>query len=216
MKGDIIHIKPIYFETSEAIISKMPSKDLLNKYVIVIGGESGSGKSVAAVCLQKLLHNENINSVIIHQDDYFFLPPKSNHQNRVKNIENVGTQEVNLMLLQQHIFDFKKNKESIEKPLVDYDNNTISTEIIEIKNAQVLILEGTYSLKLTHADLTIFMDRTYKETVLQRTERGREQFDEFIEKVLFIEHQIIRRTKEYAQLIVNKNYLVETTELYLS
>ncbi len=48
-------------------------------------------------------------------DDYFKLPPRSNHENRLKSLDNVGLQEVNLNLIQENIKDFKKGKITIEK-----------------------------------------------------------------------------------------------------
>ena len=58
-------------------------EDILDKKIAIgIGGESGSGKSVTAYALQRILADHNIQSVVIQMDDYFILPPKLNHENR--------------------------------------------------------------------------------------------------------------------------------------
>jgi uridine kinase len=211
MIGDNINIRPEYFKNAQLLFDLMPVSYWRKfKKTIAVGGESGSGKSVTALCLQKLFLENNINTIVIHQDDYFKLPPKTNHQERLTDINKVGQQEVNLDLMQEHINGFKLNKNEIIKPLVDYNTNTIGSETIPSKEATLLIIECTYSLSLKNIDFCIFMDRVYTETVMQRANRNRDEQSEFIEQVLEIEHQIIRPLRKRANAVVLKDYSVQS------
>jgi uridine kinase len=210
MIGDKIIIRPAYFSIAEKIAEQIKKQNLVSttkKLVVGIAGESGSGKSVTAICLQQVLELQNKKVVVIHQDDYFLLPPKTNHEAREKNINHVGAQEVKLDVLQTNIDDFIKNKKSITKPLVE---SKIDEEQIDIEPADVLIIEGTYVLQLQQLAHKIFMTRTYVDTLPQRIERGREQHSAFIEQVLQIEHNIISKQKQQADMIVLKDYSLQT------
>ncbi len=213
MIGDVLHIKQEYFSTSASILQWAKNHSCFNrkKTVIAIGGESGSGKSVTAVCLQEVMAREGMRAGILHQDDYFFLPPQTNHARREDNISNVGVAEVNTLLLQQHINSFKQEEKILEKPLVHYSQNTLLQETLEIESWDVLIVEGTYALMLDKVDLAIFMERTFRDTLENRKKRAREAFTPFIERVLEVEHSIISATAKRADLLVQKDYSVKST-----
>lgn len=212
MIGDIINIKPHYLETSKEVlklIEKSNSEFSNGKYVIVFGGESGSGKSVSAMCLQKVLMEKNINSLVFHLDDYFHFPPKTNHSRRLEDISRVGIKEVDILKLNENILDFKSRKTKLIKPEVNYNSNEILEDILFIDNINVLIVEGTYALMLDNFDFAVFMDRTYIETKENRKSRGRDVEDEeFIESVLEIEHRVIRPSREKSNAIITKEYTV--------
>lgn len=213
MIGDAIHIKEAYFITANSIFGLLQeSISRSNKFVIGIGGESGSGKSVTATCLQKVLEENGIKTHIIHQDDYFFYPPKTNHEMRVVNFDHIGYQEVNINLIEQHIEAFKRDETKINKPLVNYHENTIISETVDFHNVKVLLIEGTYILKLPNLDFRIFIDRNYQDTLPQRKARGREAITPFVEKVLEKEHQLILPLKQNADLIISKDYSVITNK----
>lgn len=50
-------------------------------------------------------------------DDYFKLPPKSNHENRQKSLKNVGVHEVYLDKIQETVKSLKKENLSSRNPL---------------------------------------------------------------------------------------------------
>jgi len=210
MIHDIINIKPQHYETAKQILPYLLPEmlDSKKKFCISIAGESGSGKSVASICLRELLLQEGIRTLVFHQDDYFYYPPVSNHQKRTEDISWVGINEVNFPLLQAHVDSFKAGITVVEKPLVHYKDNLIHQETLTLSNIQVLIVEGTYTSLLDSLDKRIFMSRNYHETYEQRKSRGRDVMDEFVEKVLDIEHNIISKHKDFADIIVDKNYNV--------
>ncbi|WP_100076729.1 uridine kinase family protein [Chryseobacterium camelliae] len=209
MIGDIIELNETHLATAGEILEILKRQfPLAQKHKIAVGiaGESGSGKSVTAFALQKVLQEINIKSLVLQMDDYFTLPPKTNHENRLLSLENIGPHEVNLKKLSGNIKDFKKGMPIIEKPLVHYRENSIRTEALEVEECKVIIVEGTYILELEDFDYKIFIDRNYKDTYKNRMQRNRDEQSDFVEKVLDIEHRIIRNFKNNADLILDKNY----------
>ncbi|MBK8444684.1 MAG: hypothetical protein IPL35_15330 [Sphingobacteriales bacterium] len=214
MIGDIIDIKPEYHSTAAQLLTDMERKQLLKdekgRVVVLIAGESGSGKSVTAHCLANLLNSSHRyqQARILHLDDYFYLPPRSNHQQREADLNRVGTQEVNLPLLQQHLDAFLQGRQSIMRPIMDYAANEQHQNRLFFGKASYLIIEGTYSFRLRRAQYHIFMERTYLDTYEQRKKRGRDILSPFVEKVLAIEHPLIAATKTSADALVRKDYSV--------
>lgn len=207
MIGDVINLEQKHLNTAENIYKIFKEKyDHDKKWAVGICGESGSGKSVTAFALKKVLEENGIRSLVIQMDDYFRLPPKTNHENRQQSLDNVGMHEVLLDLIQNNIKEFKKGKSTLEKPLVHYQNNSISEEILDLEDIQVVIIEGTYILSIDDFDFSIFIDRNYQDTYEKRMERNRDEQSDFVEKVLAIEHNIISQFKEKADIVLGKNY----------
>lgn len=213
MIGDVIGIKPAYLETGKEILALLPESFFQQKRIIQIAGESGSGKSVTAVSLQRLLLERGVDAGILHQDDYFHLPPASNHQRRLTDISWVGPQEVKLDLIAAHQHAFLNGETRIEKPLVDYHENQILTEVMRFEAFQVLIVEGTYVFEAGEADLRVFMTRNYLQTRKNRLERARENASDFIELVLGLEHEIIRKQGDKAHFLVLHDYSIQILQL---
>jgi uridine kinase len=218
MIGDVITIRPEYTTTAETLYSLVRSRLVTHLHpttqrcVVLIGGESGSGKSVTAVCLAKVFEANNHTSSILHLDDYFALPPASNHAQRVADISQVGPQEVRLAVLQQHVDAFTHGANFVRKPLSHYKENIITEETLDWRGVRVLIVEGTYSLMLRNADFRIFMRRTYLDTQSHRAARARAASEQsaFIEQVLAIEHTFVAPTGASADAVVEKDYSVTT------
>jgi len=209
MIGDIIELKEQYLVTAKEIIAILKQRLTFrtpSKIAVGIAGESGSGKSVTAFALQKMLEREEVKSLVLQMDDYFKLPPATNHENRLKSLENVGIHEVDLEKLAQNLNAFKKGVSEIEKPLVNYKGNSIGTEKIDAQEYDVIIVEGTYIFETNGFDFKIFIDRDYRDTYESRMKRNRDEQSDFVEQVLEIEHQIIRDFKNNADLILGKNY----------
>ena len=105
MIGDKLILKPYHLPPATDIF-EMVKEDLIakeNQYIISIAGESGCGKSTLSIALKQVFSEHGIDSFTIHMDDYFHLPPTSNHQQRLDDINHVGPQEVDLDHLQKHI-----------------------------------------------------------------------------------------------------------------
>ncbi len=207
MIGDNIQLKPHHMTPAKSIVEYLQSI-IKEKWVIAIGGESGCGKSTLSMAIQKSLEEKGYSVMTLHFDDYFILPPHTNHLNREKDLANVGIHEVDMGKLQSHIDAFNSGLDAITKPLVDFHNNSISEETLIIGDKDILIVEGTYTLAL-NTDTKIFMTRNYIDTKEARIARGRDQLTSFVEEVLDIEHKIIKEFKKDADIIVNKDYSIE-------
>lgn len=206
MIGDIIKVEVKHLRTAQELIEKMDDS-MINSMpltTIGIGGESGCGKSTLAVAIQQELEDKGGKVLILHMDDYFKLPPKSNHQNRLRDIDSIGPQEVHLDMLDCHIEQIR-NGEVLQKPLVDYQKDQIISETINIKNYSLIIIEGTYVLSLKNIDVRIFMPRTYLDTRSDRLKRARDEMSDFNEEVLKIEHSIIKKHRHMADFLIDKN-----------
>lgn len=210
MVGDIIRIKPHHLPPAREIVKLIRPKlqQAGSVFTITVGGESGSGKSTLSLAVEEILKENGYKSFIFHMDDYFKLPPKDNHDQRVEDISNVGPEEVNLELLQDHLDQCRKDAETINKPLVHYRENKIREVIVEMEDVNVVIAEGTYVSLLENIDCKIFMLRNYVDTYEDRVRRARDPIIPFNEEVLKIEHKIVREHRNLADILVDSQYEV--------
>ena len=139
-----------------------------------------------------------------------FIRLKPMMQRVANDISWVGTQEVRLDLMDEHLEAFSKGAARIEKPLVDYEKDTILSESMETGDARVGIADGTYTTLLQNVMCRVFIDRDYLDTRAHREKRRRDEseLDPFIDKVLEIEHEIISAQRDLANIIVNRDYSV--------
>ena len=212
MRGDKLLIKKYHTHAAEKCVSHILPKILSSptKYVITVAGESGSGKTEVSHEIARFLGKKGIKSVTLHQDDYFKLPPKTNHSARRKNLSIVGTSEVKLALINKHINLFKQSEvSSFKKPLVDFDKDRIGEETLRCKRAQVMIIDGTYTTLLKNIDTKIFLSRNYNDTLKTRLERKRDKIDKFDDKILTTEHNIIAKHKKLANIAFRKDYTID-------
>ena len=217
MKGDVIVLEEYHKQAAQkivpAIIEEIKKKE--SRYIITIAGESGSGKSETGRAIQEELARHDIHSVLLGQDDYFVLPPKSNDVKRRADPDWLGPHvEVKLNVLDQNLKDAIEGKDQIKKPLVDYDRNSIEEEIINLNRVKVVIAEGTYTSLLKNTDKRIFITRNRRDTLEHRKKRnrGNEVGNPFIENVLKIEHKIIAGHKQLADFVITKEYDVIDVE----
>jgi uridine kinase len=176
------------------------------RLVVTVAGESGAGKSELAYEIYRQLNERGIKAGLLQQDDYFVFPPKTNHEMRRRNLKQVGPNEVKLDFLDANLRSFKRGESPIYKPLVNYEQDRIATEEMDVADLAVLIVEGTYTSLLTFADLRVFIDRDYGQTLEARRRRARDRWEPFIEDVLEREHQVICQHKALADLVVDTDF----------
>jgi uridine kinase len=211
MIGDKLSIKEEHIKAATRLMELLlpEIQNSKGKLILTISGESGAGKSEIAAVLSQQLLEKGINNIILQQDDYFVYPPITNDQMRRKDINHVGVSEVRLELLDQNLQDILDGKREIQKPLVIYEEDKIITEKIKLEGIKVVIVEGTYTTLLKNVHRRIFIDRTYLQTKAARKERAREAQDEYLERILEIEHRIISSFKAKADIIVTSDYDVK-------
>lgn len=211
MKGDIIVLEEHHKKAASRIVSKIIDKikNKSERYIITIAGESGSGKSETGQAVARELAKYDIKSIVLGQDDYFHLPPKSNDAKRREDPEWLGPHiEVNLDVLEDNIKDAICGKKTITKPLIDYNKNIKVEETIDLSNIDVIIAEGTYTSLLKNVDTKIFIARNRLDTLEHRKKRnrGNETGDPFIEQILNFEHKIIAGHRQLADIVITKDY----------
>jgi len=209
MKGDAIVVEEHHVRAARGVVTLL--RQLLDggdRFAVTIAGESGSGKSETAQAVVDELKSAGVAAVIFQQDDYFVYPPKSNDRARRTDIDWVGPQEVRLELLDSHLRAFLSGDGSVTKPLVNYTEDSIGEERLDLGDARVAIAEGTYTTLLENASARAFIDRTYLQTRGHREKRQRDasELDAFIERVLAIEHAEIASHKPRASIIIDEDY----------
>ena len=211
MKGDSIVIEQHHHDAAKLIVSKLLSViKSSSHYTISVAGESGSGKSETAEAIAMKLQEYDINAVILQQDDYYFLPPKSNDMKRRKDSNWFGKKEVNIELLSEHLANFQQGAQSISKPMVVYHEDKIEQEEMSMEGTKVLIAEGTYTTRLSNVDCHIFIDRNYDKTREHREKRlrAKSELDGFTEQILKNEHLEISQQKKMADIIIDSDYKI--------
>jgi len=208
MEGDVLIINNFHRKAAKQAVSILLPEIESNsgKYFLTVAGESGAGKSEIAASISAELEKAGKKCYVFAQDDYFVYPPKTNAEKRKEDIGWVGMQEVKLFLLDEEIAAIRKGEMLIEKPLVIFGEDRITTEKVELGEYEVFIAEGTYTSALKNVDAKIFIDRNLRDTKKARAKRAREKQDEFLEKILSIEHRIISAQKKDADIIISKNY----------
>jgi uridine kinase len=205
MIGDKLVITDYHRQAAEQIAEQViemlkPGDQALS---VSIAGESGGGKSETAYCLEEALDARGKKCLVLGQDDYYKLPPKSNHRRRKTDISWVGPHEVNLELMALDILAVKEHPDQpLVKPLIDFYKDRIGTETIHPDGVEVVIAEGTYTTLLPYIDLRVFIDCNYHQTRKARLVRDRDSDVEWLNEVLEIEHRELRHHRARAHLVI--------------
>lgn len=203
MIGDKLVITDYHRQAANMAFEVLLSRDFHGPLAVSVSGESGCGKSETAHCLRERCEDSGKSVVVLAQDDYFKLPPKSNHARRLQDISWVGTGEVRLDLLDEHLRSLKRGDgPTLTKPLVYFEEDRIGEEQIQGGPYDVVIVEGTYTAALESLQMRVFIDRNYRQTKKARLTRARDPDVDFLEQVLEIEHRIISQHKAKADVVV--------------
>ncbi len=208
MEGDVLIINNYHRKAAKQVVAILLAEieKRGNKFFLTVAGESGAGKSEIAASIAVELEKAGKKSFVFQQDDYFVYPPKTNAEKRVEDIGWVGMQEVKLFKLDEEIAAIRQGEAMIEKPLVIFGEDRITTEVVDMSSFEVFIAEGTYTTALKNVDARVFIDRDVKDTKKARAKRAREKQDEFLEQILTIEHRIISAQKKDADIIITKGF----------
>jgi len=213
MRGDIIIVEAHHARAGKKIVDMLlpDIRAAAGKYALTVAGESGSGKSETATAIANALEAHGIASVILQQDDYYVYPPKTNDATRRRDPEWLGPKEVRLDALNANVRDVLDGKAEIEKPLVIYEENRITTETMPVSDAGVVIAEGTYTTLVKSANAHIFIARNYLDTLDHRRKRQRDEseLDDFTANILMKEHEMIAAHKDVADIVITRDYEVE-------
>lgn len=177
-----------------------------SRLVIGVAGESGSGKSTTALALADALRARGVAAALLHQDNFFLRPPRTNHEFRLQDLGAVGPHEVDLVRIAQHITAFRAGEREVEAPVVNYPENRFDTESRDFSGLQVLIVEGTYVLGLDDLDVRVFLEATHRDTHERRMARNRDIYEPIIDTILDIEHRLIAPQADVADWLIDRDF----------
>lgn len=202
MLNDILLLHKSHEKAAHTILERA-KHEYSPKYIISISGEVESGKAEIAHMLGRLLKKEGISVKLLHMDNYYKIPPRERTQWRKEHgIESVGYNEYDWQVIEDNIKAFKESKEAT-MPCVDLFTGEIDKLTTNFNNINILIIEGLYSIKIEEANLKVFIELTYKETMSEQIASGKEELDEFRMQVLEQEHRVVQSLKPLAQFYID-------------
>ncbi len=206
MLNDLITVTPQHESAAKLILDKIIEKRFgleSEKMMITISGEVGSGKSTVSVVLARLLKKKNIRAKILDLDDYYKIPPLERRQWRIKHgIKSIGYDEYDWDKLKQNIADFYMNRTSA-LPCVDLVTGYVDELKTNFEGVEMLIINGLYSLKLEQADVKVFIELTYDETLAAQKYSQKENLDDYRLQVMKREHEVVQSLKSYADFYID-------------
>lgn len=189
-------------EIAARLIQAAARRGETGRAICAIAGESGAGKTTLALGIRAELQRAGLNAVVLHQDDYFRLPPQANHEARVRDLAWVGPGEVRLDRLEGDLAAFADGAPSLKVPRLTRPGDAFEDVQLDIGPARILLVEGTYSFLLPEVDLRVFLEGDYLHTEAARRARGRDPIDDFTNRILEIEHRIVREHRSRADVTV--------------
>ncbi|GAA0457218.1 uridine kinase [Alkalibacillus silvisoli] len=184
----------------------------MNDKPIVIGvaGGTGSGKTTVTrtICDQF----ENTSILMLEQDSYYKDQSHIPYEERLNTNYDHPLAFDNDLLLEQ--IDLLRKRQSVEKPVYNYELHTRSNETITIEPQEVIILEGILVLEderlRNMMDIKVFVDTDADIRIIRRMmrdikERGRtleSVMDQYINVVRPMHLQFVEPAKRYADIII--------------
>lgn len=178
--------------------------------MISIAGGTGSGKSTFTNRLKEKFGN---NITVIYYDNYYKKNEGLSPEKRKKlNYDHPDAFETELLL--KHLKKLKKG-ESIESPVYDFVNHTVSDKVLKINPSKVIILEGILALADKRirdlSNIKVFVEADADERILRRIirdvkERGRDPEGiaaQYLATVKPMHYRYVQPTKKYADIVIN-------------
>jgi len=146
--------------------------------------------------------------LLLSQDEFFHLPPRQNHNKRVSDFSWIGPQEVDFELLQSCLEQATDPSiEVVKIPVMNWERDEKEWKEVSVKDVDAIVVEGTYVLhQISNDETGIFFEHTYEDTKEARIARNREVVDDFIQRVLAREHELISPQAAQAHFSISKEY----------
>jgi len=223
-RGDPPEIKSRHEKAAKDLLPYIieQTNDLRHKgkrTIVVLGGESGAGKTEIAEYLRYLLRGEKIRGVTIAGDAFFKLAPEANHQARLDAYSRgelrqyVGPGEVDLERLDSilgNAADRSVNEVFVPSDCRRLGSRRYARVPVALAGVDVVLVDLTYGLVLKNATLKVFLESDYRKRIAavkkRNLARDPDQDFDFILRILEIEHRIIQGLREQADIIVTSDY----------
>ncbi|MDO9515619.1 MAG: glycosyltransferase [Syntrophales bacterium] len=223
-RGDPPEVKPRHEKAARGLLLHIveraqKARHAKKRAIVVLGGESGAGKSEIAEYLRYLLRSEKMRGVTIAGDAFFRLAPEANHRARLdayaqERLEQyVGPGEVDLERLDAILKEAADR--DVGEVFVPSDCRRLGSRRyprvpVSLTGADVVLVDLTYGLVLKNVTLKVFLESDYRERIAavkkRNLSRDPDQDFAFVQKVLEIEHHIIQEMREAADMIVTGCY----------
>lgn len=202
MYENILSIQKKHKKAAKTVLERL-LEDKHQKYIVAISGEVGTGKAEIAHSLGRKLKKRDIRCKILHLENYYLIEPSKRLEWRIKHgIDSIGLDEIDWKKLQTNIRNFA-NGEPAVLPLVDIISGQTDELHTDFKNIDILIIAGLYAIHLNEAELKVFIELTYKQTMDAQIDSEKEEMNEFRMKVLEKEHEVVQSLKN------NANYYID-------
>ncbi len=182
----------------------------MSTILIGIAGGSGSGKTTLANKLIKCFGSDEVS--ILRHDNYYKRHDELPYEERTK-LNYDHPDSFDTALLCEHIRKLKEGK-TIEMPVYDYSQHNRSDQVIVVKPAPVIILEGIMIFADPELcrllDIKVFVDTDADVRILRRIlrdvkERGRSLdsvIDQYLTTVKPMHEQFVDPSKRKADIII--------------
>ncbi|MDO9511522.1 MAG: hypothetical protein Q7J34_07170 [Bacteroidales bacterium] len=212
MYENILDIQKKHKKAAKTVLERL-LEEKHEKFIVAVSGEVGTGKAEVAHSLGRKLRKRNIHCKILHLENYYLVDPLKRLEWREKHgIEAVGLDEINWPKLQSNIRDFADGSRAV-LPLVDIISGQTDELHTDFKTIDVLIIAGLYAIKLEEAELKVFIELTYKQTMDEQIASEKEEMNEFRMKVLEREHEVVQSLKNKANFYVDFDTSMELFHL---
>ncbi len=182
----------------------------MSTILIGIAGGSGSGKTTLANKLIQCFGSDEVS--ILRHDNYYKRHDELPYEERTK-LNYDHPDSFDTALLCEHIRKLKEGK-TIEMPVYDYSQHNRSDQVIVVKPAPVIILEGIMIFADPELcrllDIKVFVDTDADVRILRRIlrdvkERGRSLdsvIDQYLTTVKPMHEQFVDPSKRKANIII--------------
>lgn len=204
MIGDRLIFQDIHYRKAKTILPKVIAAFYHNRFVLCIGGGSGTGKTELASLLQQdLWEQHKLRAKVVHLDDYYkTLWLERNKIRKQKGMKSVGLKEIDWKKVKKVVSVFKSKNKYLYTQKIHKYTNSIEESKSDNRCIDILIIDGLYANYLKEKSYGVYLEGSIKDTDKFRKVRGKEIQNAFRYKVLRKELRDGQLTKKYADLII--------------
>ena len=190
--------------TAEALVANLGSAP--GRRVLLIGGESGSGKTSLARALVERLGGRR-GCAVLSQDDWYHLGPRANEARRRADPSWRGLLELEIGGLEAAITAWCGGASQLTVPRFEGEQRT--ERPLDVSGTATLVVEGTFVLALPVDGLRILLTEDWRATEVGRLARGRDPIDPQSAEVLAAESTLVQAQRSRADVWVDADGRLE-------